>query len=57
MPATPCAVLAHAPLHDNRDRLGSRLATLVAEEFDLMERRTLEGQAMELGWRATGAST
>ena len=48
------AVLAHAPLRDNRDRLGSRLATLVAEEFDLMERRTLEGQAMELGWRRDG---
>lgn len=45
------AVLAQAPLRDNRYRLGSRLATAVAEEFDLMERRTLEGQAMELGWR------
>jgi geranylgeranyl diphosphate synthase type II len=48
------AVLAHAPLRDNRERLGSRLATLVAEEFDLMERRTLEGQAMELSWRRNG---
>jgi geranylgeranyl diphosphate synthase type II len=48
------AVLAHAPLRDNRARLGSRLASLVAEEFDLMERRTLEGQAMELDWRRDG---
>jgi geranylgeranyl diphosphate synthase type II len=48
------AVLAHAPLRDNRVRLGSRLASLVADEFDLMERRTLEGQAMELGWRHHG---
>jgi geranylgeranyl diphosphate synthase, type II len=45
------AVLAQAPLRDNRHKLGSRLATAVAEEFDLMERRTLEGQAMELAWR------
>jgi geranylgeranyl diphosphate synthase, type II len=45
------AVLAQKPLRDNRNRLSSRIAARVAEEFDLMERRTLEGQATELGWR------
>jgi geranylgeranyl diphosphate synthase type II len=45
------AVVAQAPLRHNRQRLGSRMAGMVAEEFDLMLRRTLEGQAIELGWR------
>jgi geranylgeranyl diphosphate synthase type II len=45
------AVIAQRPLRDNRHRLSSRLAAAVADEFDLMERRTLEGQATELGWR------
>jgi geranylgeranyl diphosphate synthase type II len=45
------AVVAQAPLRDNRKRLGGHMAGLVAEEFDLMLRRTLEGQATELGWR------
>jgi geranylgeranyl diphosphate synthase, type II len=45
------AVLAGAALRDNRRALGSRLASRVADEFDLMARRTLEGQARELGWR------
>jgi geranylgeranyl diphosphate synthase type II len=45
------AVLAQKPLRDNREWLSTRIAGRVAEEFDLMERRTLEGQAIELGWR------
>lgn len=49
------AVLAQAPLRDNRERLGSRMASRVADEFDTMLRRTLEGQAIELGWRRENA--
>lgn len=51
------AVIAQAPLRDNRRLLGSRLATAVADEFDTMMRRTLEGQAIELGWRRDNAVT
>ncbi len=47
-------VLAGSALRDNRRRLGSRLASRVADEFDLMARRTIEGQARELGWRRDG---
>jgi geranylgeranyl diphosphate synthase, type II len=45
------AMLAGEALRDNRRVLGSRLAARIGEEFDLMARRTLEGQARELGWR------
>jgi geranylgeranyl diphosphate synthase type II len=45
------AHLATRPLWDNQQQLGSRLAGLVAEEFDRMARHTVEGQAIELGWR------
>ena len=45
-------LLAAAPLRDNRDRLGARMAAAVAEEFDRMARHTVEGQAIELGWRS-----
>jgi geranylgeranyl diphosphate synthase type II len=45
------AHLATRPLWDNQAHLGSRLAGLVAEEFDRMARHTVEGQAIELGWR------
>jgi geranylgeranyl diphosphate synthase type II len=45
------ALLAARPLWDNRERLGSRLAGLVADEFERMARHTVEGQATELGWR------
>jgi len=44
-------VLAGAALRDNRRLLGSRRAALIGDEFDLMTRRTIEGQARELGWR------
>lgn len=47
-------VLAGAALRDNRRLLGSRLATRVADEFEVMARRTIEGQARELGWRRDG---
>ncbi|HEY7456123.1 MAG TPA: polyprenyl synthetase family protein [Solirubrobacterales bacterium] len=49
------AVLAGAALRDNRKLLGARLAARIGEEFDLMARRTIEGQARELGWRRDGA--
>ena len=45
------AILAGEALRDNRRVLGSRLAARIGDEFDLMARRTLEGQARELGWR------
>jgi geranylgeranyl diphosphate synthase type II len=45
------AILAGAALRDNRRLLGSRLAARIGDEFDLMARRTIEGQARELGWR------
>ena len=48
-------LLAAAPLRDNRDRLGARLAAEVADEFDRMARHTVEGQAIELGWRRDAA--
>jgi geranylgeranyl diphosphate synthase type II len=44
-------LLAAAPLRDNRERLGARMAAEVADEFDRMARHTVEGQAIELGWR------
>jgi geranylgeranyl diphosphate synthase, type II len=47
-------VLAGSALRDNRRRLGSRLASRIGDEFDLMARRTIEGQARELGWRRDG---
>jgi geranylgeranyl diphosphate synthase type II len=49
------AVLAQAPLRDNRKTLSNRLAARVADEFELMARRTVEGQATELGWRQSNA--
>jgi geranylgeranyl diphosphate synthase, type II len=45
------AILATTALRDNRRLLGSRLAARIGDEFDLMARRTIEGQARELGWR------
>ncbi|HJR24697.1 MAG TPA: polyprenyl synthetase family protein [Acidimicrobiales bacterium] len=48
-------LLAAAPLRDNRDRLGARMAAAVADEFDRMARHTVEGQAVELGWRRDAA--
>ncbi len=45
------AVLSQRPLLDNIGRLGSRMARAVFEEFQLAMERTVEGQAVELGWR------
>ena len=50
------AILAGSVLRDNRQLLSSRLASRVGDEFDRMARRTLEGQARELGWRRDGAT-
>jgi geranylgeranyl diphosphate synthase type II len=48
-------LLAAAPLRQNRDRLGVRIAAEVVDEFDRMARHTVEGQAIELGWRQDAA--
>ncbi|CAN5182381.1 polyprenyl synthetase family protein [soil metagenome] len=45
------AIISQAPLRDNVARLGTRLAGQVADEFDTTMRRTVEGQAIELGWQ------
>lgn len=50
-------LLAAAPLRQNRDRLGVRIAAAVVDEFDRMARHTVEGQAIELGWRQDAAAT
>jgi geranylgeranyl diphosphate synthase type II len=46
------AVIAMTPLRENLDVLGFRLSQLVYDEFQTMMHRTIEGQAIELGWRA-----
>jgi geranylgeranyl diphosphate synthase, type II len=45
------AVLAMQPLRDGTP-LGTRLSQRVSDEFIHMLTRTIEGQAIELGWRA-----
>lgn len=45
------AWMALRPLLDNVDALGARRALEVLSEFDHLTRRTMEGQAVELGWR------
>jgi geranylgeranyl diphosphate synthase type II len=45
------ALMGHTSLRANRGRLGSRMADLVAQEFEEMARHTVEGQALELAWR------
>ena len=42
-------------LLDNRETLGPRLAFAVLEEAERMARESVEGQAIELGWRADNA--
>jgi geranylgeranyl diphosphate synthase type II len=49
------ALLGQTALRANRDRLGARMADLVAQEFEAMARHTVEGQAVELAWRRDGA--
>ena len=43
-------------LMDNRARLGPRLALRILEEGERMARETVEGQAVELGWRRDNAT-
>lgn len=45
------AMLALRPLLDNHRLIGPELSARLLDEFELMTRRTIEGQAMELGWR------
>lgn len=47
-------LFAMGALADNERRLGSSLARRVWREFDFMARRTVEGQAIELGWQRDG---
>ncbi len=42
-------------LIDNQRRLGPRLTLLVLEEAERMARESIEGQAIELGWRRDNA--
>ncbi len=45
------AVLSLRPVLESVERLGSRRARLVLAEFQSAMERTVEGQAVELGWR------
>jgi len=49
------ALIAMRPLFDNRARLGPRLAQHILEEAHNTVRESIEGQALELGWRADNA--
>jgi geranylgeranyl diphosphate synthase type II len=49
------AVLSLRPLIDNRATLGPRLALRILEEAERMARESVEGQALELGWRRDNA--
>ena len=44
-------VLSLRPLLENRTTLGTRLSLRILEEAERMARETVEGQAIELGWR------
>ncbi len=44
-------LLALAALRDNIGRLGPRMAERVMAEFEFMGAQTVDGQALELGWR------
>ncbi|MEO6601529.1 MAG: polyprenyl synthetase family protein [Polyangiaceae bacterium] len=48
-------VLSLRPLLENRDSLGLRVTLRVLEEAERMARETVEGQAIELGWRRVNA--
>jgi geranylgeranyl diphosphate synthase type II len=48
-------VLALRPILDTRLTLGPRLALRIVEETDRMARESVEGQAVELGWRKDNA--
>ncbi len=46
------AVVALTPLNDNLRVLGSDMSRRVLDEFQSLMHRTIEGQAIELGWRS-----
>jgi geranylgeranyl diphosphate synthase, type II len=48
-------VLSLRPLLDNRKLLGPHVAMRILEEAEHMARETVEGQAIELGWRRSNA--
>lgn len=48
-------VLSLRPLLENRATLGLRLTLRILEEAERMARETIEGQAIELGWRQGNA--
>jgi geranylgeranyl diphosphate synthase type II len=50
------SVLGLRPLLENRMRLGLRVALRILEEAEQMARETVEGQAIELGWRHNNAT-
>jgi geranylgeranyl diphosphate synthase type II len=49
------SILSLRPLLENRARLGPRLTMRILEETELMVRESIEGQAIELGWRKDNA--
>jgi geranylgeranyl diphosphate synthase, type II len=50
-------VLGMYPIYKNREKLGGRIARLVFLEVMHMVTESVEGQAMELGWRKDNVST
>lgn len=49
------SILSLRPLLDNRYSLGPRLTLQIMEETERMVRESIEGQAIELGWRHDNA--
>jgi geranylgeranyl diphosphate synthase type II len=49
------SILSLRPLLDNRYFLGHRLSLRILEETERMVRESIEGQAVELGWRRDNA--
>lgn len=49
------SILSLRPLLENRKRLGPRLTMRILEETETMVRESIEGQAIELGWRRDNA--
>jgi geranylgeranyl diphosphate synthase, type II len=49
------SILSLRPLLENRYLLGPRLAMRILEETERMVRESIEGQAIELGWRRDNA--
>jgi geranylgeranyl diphosphate synthase type II len=50
------SIVSLQPLLQNRRTLGLRLSLRILEEAERMARETVEGQAIELGWRRTNAT-